>query len=148
MQWEDRTLSNNFRVTLKPERKHDSHGHPLHFLEGTRAELEESGQEVLFSTDLLDQALLEAASNPGKNATPLQYLLACWKRVSRQFKAFKKNGGEDQKIQVVKEARRLCMSYCIFAVTMPDMFKCVKGPSKNIAIANHVTAGILRLEIR
>ncbi|KAL9098844.1 MAG: hypothetical protein Q9163_005565 [Psora crenata] len=121
-QWEDRTLRNIFRVTLGPGEKHDSHGHPLHYLEGTRAELEESGQQLRLSTTLLDQALLEATSDPGKHSNPLQYLLACWKRVSRQFRALKKYGDEDPKFKIAKEARRLCMSYCIFAVTMPDMF--------------------------
>jgi len=29
---------------------------------------------------------------------------------------------EDPKYDILKEARRLCMSYCIFAITMPDMF--------------------------
>ena len=124
-QWEHRILCNIFRVTLRPESKQDSHGYPLNYLEGTRAELEESGQELRLSTSLLDQALLEAASNPGKQTTPLHYLLACWKRVSRQFKALKKYGDEDPKLRMVKEARRLCMSYCIFAITMPDMFKYV-----------------------
>ena len=122
-QWEDRILGNIFRVTLRAEDKQDSHGHPFYFLGGTRAELEESDHELRLSTSLLDQVLLEAASNLGKHSTPLQYLLACWKRVSRQLKALKKYGDQDPKFQIVKEARRLCMSYCVFAITMPDMFK-------------------------
>ena len=120
--WEDRHLCNIFRVTLGPGNKHDNHGHPLYYLGGTRAELEESEQPIRLSTSMLDQALLEAASNVSKDSTPLKYLLGCWKRVSRQFKALRKNGEEDQRFQIVKEARRLCMSYCIFAVTMPEMF--------------------------
>ena len=75
---------------------------------------------------MLDQALLEAASTQGKTTTPLNYLLECWKRVSRHFKGLRKNGEEDPKFQIVKEARRLCMSYCMFAATMPEMFGYVK----------------------
>lgn len=79
------------------------------------------------NTGVLDQALLEAASNIEKTdlartTTPLDYLLDCWKRVSRQHKALKKVGEQDYKFNIVNEARRLCMSYCIFSITMPDMF--------------------------
>ncbi|EEP77058.1 conserved hypothetical protein [Uncinocarpus reesii 1704] len=53
---------------------------------------------------------------------PLEYLLSCWKRVMRLYKGFKKTKPNDPKYEVVKEARRLCLSYCIFAATMPEMF--------------------------
>lgn len=121
-QWEDRVLGNLFRVTLWEEHQHDAHGNHLQFLGGTRLDLEDSGQSVRLNVGILDQALLEAASNLKKGTTPLDYLLRCWKRVSRQFKPLRKAGEEDPKFVIVKEARRLCMSYCIFAITMPDMF--------------------------
>ena len=120
-QWEDRQLSTIFRATLTKGSK-DAHGHNLHYLDGTRAELEDSNQPLRLSTGLLDQALLEAASKFERKTTPLDYLLECWKRVSRHHRNLKKNGEQDPKFQVVKEARRLCMSYCIFAATMPEMF--------------------------
>lgn len=119
--WEDRTLGAIFRLSLKPEVTQDSHGHPLHYVGSVRADLEEQGSPVRLSTETLDQAILEAASNLGETP-PLDYLLACWKRVSRQYRAFKAGSTEDPKYNIIKEARRLCMSYCIFAVTMPDMF--------------------------
>lgn len=126
--WEDRHLCSIFRITLDPGSKYDAQGHPLQYLAGTRTELEESAQPMKMNTSMLDQALLEAATNVEKNNTPLNYLLSCWKRVSRQHKALKKNGEGDPKFKVAKEARRLCMSYCIFAVTMPEMFGCVYQP--------------------
>lgn len=121
-QWEDRILGNLFRVTLSEEHQHDAHGNHLQFLGGTRQDLEDSDQPVRLNVGILDQALLEAASNLKKGTTPLDFLLGCWKRVSRQFKPLRKAGEEDTKFVIVKEARRLCMSYCIFAITMPDMF--------------------------
>lgn len=121
-QWEDRVLGNLFRVTLSEEHQHDGHGNHLQFLGSTRLDLEDSGQPVRMTVGMLDQALLEAASNLKKGTAPLDFLLGCWKRVSKQYKALKKAGEEDPKFVVVKEARRLCMSYCIFAITMPDMF--------------------------
>lgn len=86
-----------------------------------REDLEEQGAAVRLSTAVLDQAILEAASNLG-TTIPLDHLLACWKRVSKQYKGFKAGSTADPKYIIVKEARRLCMSYCIFAVAMPDMF--------------------------
>ena len=121
-QWEDRVLGNLFKITLWEEHHRDAHGNHLQFLEGTRLDLEDSGQSVRLNVGMLDQALLEATSNLKHGVTPLDFLLGCWKRVSRQYKALRKAGEEDPKFVIVKEARRLCMSYCIFAITMPDMF--------------------------
>lgn len=121
-QWEDRVLGNLFRITLWEEHQHDAHGNHLQLLGATRLDLEESGQSARLSVGMLDQALLEAASKLKKDVTPLDFLLGCWKRVSKQFKPLKKAGEEDPKFIIVKEARRLCMSYCIFAITMPEMF--------------------------
>ena len=121
-QWEDRVLGNVFRITLWEELRHDAHGNALQVLAGTRLDLEDSGESVRLNVGILDQALLEAASNLKQGTTPLDFLLGCWKRVSRQYKPLKKAGEQDPKFAIIKEARRLCMSYCIFAITMPDMF--------------------------
>ena len=121
-EWEDRTLSSLFRITLDPERQKDNQGYRLHFLENSRTEIEESGEVPRLSTGVLDQTLLEAASSLDKNTKPLDYFVSCFKKVSRQFKALRRNGEQNSQFQVVKEARRLCMSYCIFAITMPEMF--------------------------
>ncbi|KAL9097339.1 MAG: hypothetical protein Q9165_000766 [Trypethelium subeluteriae] len=117
--WEDRTLSNVFRITLKPEAIHDAHGHPLRFVSEVRVDLVEQGMPIRLATSVLEQALLEAAQQVPQ---PLEYLLGCWKRVSKLFRGMRSGSTEDPKYIVAKEARRLCMSYCIFAVTIPDMF--------------------------
>ncbi|KAI9828554.1 MAG: hypothetical protein M1819_006546 [Sarea resinae] len=119
--WESRLLGNIFRLTLDPNALQDSFGHDLHYVPDVKNDLEEQGGSIKLNTSILDQALLEAASNL-KGTSPLDYLLGCWKRVSRQFRGMKNEGGNDPKYNIVKEARRLCMSYCIFAITMPDMF--------------------------
>ena len=121
-QWENRVLGNLFWFSLDHEQKADTHNNPLYFLQGTREELVETDQPLRLTTGLLDQALLEAASNLKASTTPLDYLLGCWKRVNRQYKLLRKVGEQDPKFITIKEARRLCMSYCIFAITMPDMF--------------------------
>ncbi|KAI4183557.1 MAG: hypothetical protein L6R41_005329 [Letrouitia leprolyta] len=120
-EWEDKVLRGIFRVTLDPFARSDSHGHHLSFVKGVKADLEEQGQPLQLSTATLDQAILEAASNISK-LTPLEYLLACWKRNTAQFKHSKNHGIEEARLDVLKEAKRLCMSYCVFAITMPEMF--------------------------
>ncbi|KAF2471601.1 uncharacterized protein BDR25DRAFT_303110 [Lindgomyces ingoldianus] len=117
--WGDRTISSIFRVTLDPNYTQDAHGHRLYFAEGVKADLEDDGRPLRLTTDTLDQAILEAASSKSEGK-PLDYLLGCWKRVSRMLRGM--HNKKDPKYAVVKEARRLCFSYCIFTVTIPDMF--------------------------
>ncbi|KAL8831689.1 MAG: hypothetical protein Q9170_005185 [Blastenia crenularia] len=119
--WEDKVLRAIFRTTLDPSAKSDGHGHQLHFVKSVRADLADQGQPIRLTTAILDQAILETASGVSK-ITPLDYLLGCWKRVTAQLKHSKTHKAEGSRLDVVKEARRLCMSYCIFAITMPEMF--------------------------
>jgi ubiquitin conjugation factor E4 B len=90
-------------------------------LAGVRSELEEEGLPVRVSVAVLDQAILEAASSAGRQR-PLTYLLPCWKRIQRLYKGFRKAQEDDPKFTIVQEARRLCVSYCVFAITIPEMF--------------------------
>ena len=119
-QWENRTLSHIFRFTLDPNQKTDLSNHKLIYLPQLRKELEDEGAEVLLSKDRLDSAILEAASTIPNNKPVLDYLLPCWKRVVRAFKGLKGYAGA--KDVVLKEAKRLCMSNCIFAVEMPELY--------------------------
>lgn len=133
--WEDRTLSNVFRITLKPEALHDAHGHPLRLVPEVRSELQEQDAAIQLSITVLEQALLEAAQ---QTPEPLEYLLGCWKRISKLYRAMKSGSVDDPKYNIVKEARRLCMSYCIFAVTIPDMFG--QETSSGNSLAKHLLA--------
>ncbi|CAG7985961.1 unnamed protein product [Penicillium olsonii] len=118
--FEDRTLSAVFRLTLKEEGQRDIHGKRT-YLPGLRNELQNEGQDLRIQVSALDQALLEAATM-AERQRPLDYLLPCWKRITKLSKGLRRTGDDDPKYQVLVEARRLCMSYCIFAITMPEMF--------------------------
>lgn len=122
--FEDRTLSAFFKVTLREDRQKDIHGQRLIYLPSLRSELEDQGRELRIETASLDQALLEAASNAQQK--PLDYLLPCWKRICRVYRS-RRGREDDPKFAIISEARRLCMSYCLFAVTMPEMFGCVNS---------------------
>jgi ubiquitin conjugation factor E4 B len=134
--WEDRTLSNIFRITLDEAHTQDAHGHKLYFASGAKSDLEDEGRPVRLSTDLLDSVILEAASSQTQGSA-LEYLMSCWKRVSKVLKNLTNKTGP--RFNVVKEARRLCFSYCIFAATMPDMFG-EEAPAEN-ALADRLLLG-------
>ncbi|TAQ85089.1 hypothetical protein B7494_g6589 [Chlorociboria aeruginascens] len=118
--WEHKALSHAFRITLDSDEPTDSPNHRSLYLKGLRQDLEDEGAEVRLTRDRLDSALLEAASAVPHNKSVLDYLLPCWKRINKALKGLK--GYADQKDEILKEARRLCLSYCIFAVSMPDLF--------------------------
>ncbi|RMZ66057.1 ubiquitin conjugation factor E4 [Pyrenophora seminiperda CCB06] len=117
--WEDRALSNIFRITLDQSHTQDVHGSKLYYVESARRDLEEAGRPIRFSTHMLDSVILDAASSQ-THGSALEYLMSCWKRLCRTLKAVTNKTGP--RFEVMKEARRLCFSYCIFAVTMPEMF--------------------------
>ena len=125
--WEDRILSSNFRITLKQDQKD---GVQLSYLPGVKAELEAADSPLRISLDVLEQAILEAASQT-PNGKPLEYLLGCWKRVSKLWRSTRTGNADDPKFKIVKEARRLCMSYCIFAATMPEEMFGLEASNKN-----------------
>lgn len=120
--WQDRTLRGIFRASLKPEESRDAHGHQLVFLASTKEDLIADGSPLLVNTEKLDGVITEVATAaPGGKS--FEYLLACFKRVARAIRGTKFSGPEDPKQDILKETRRLCMSYCVFAVTMPEMFE-------------------------
>jgi len=127
-------------VTLDSESKTDAHGKPLYYLEGLRSDLSDEDAPLLLKTGHLDQALTEAgtkAANSGED--PLDYLLSCWKRVGRTMRNMKLGDGENPRYETMKEVRRLCMSYCCFAVSMPEMFDA--SPKADNPLVKHLLAG-------
>ena len=83
-------------------------------------ELNESGEPLKLSVNTLDQALMEAASSYPHDKPLMNYFLPCWKRAVKASLQFK--GTEGPKFEVHEEAKRLCMSGCLFALTMPDLY--------------------------
>ena len=52
----------------------------------------------------------------------MEFLLGCWKRITRLNRSNRSNDANDPKIGILKDARRICHSYAMFTVTLPDMF--------------------------
>ncbi|KAJ2983669.1 hypothetical protein NUW58_g6211 [Xylaria curta] len=118
--WSDRVLSEVFLVTLDGSRTINARGAKLTYLPELRAELEQTGEPVKLSTSSIDAALLEAASHVPKSKALLDYFLPCWKRVMKATRPSRRPPPEKEAILI--EAKRLCMSNCIFALTMPEYF--------------------------
>jgi ubiquitin conjugation factor E4 B len=120
-QWTDRTLRSIFRVTLREDQKTDAFNNRILYLTDLKQEKDEAGSASLLELANLDQAIIEAASQT-RDKKPLGYLLTCWKRVMRLWRTARGGNSKDPKYQILREAKRLCLGYCIFAATMPDMF--------------------------
>lgn len=120
--WQDRTLRGIFRASLKPEETRDAHGHQLIFLASTSEDLTADGAPLLLNTERLDGVITEVAT-AAPDGKVFEFLLSCFKRVARAIRGARFSGPEDPKQEILKETRRLCMSYCVFAVTMPEMFE-------------------------
>ncbi len=133
-QWEDRTIRSVFRLSLDPSQTKDSQGN-VHFLAQLREELVDEAKPLLLTTDLLEQAIMEAGANLGK-LTPHDWLFGCWKRITRLSKPVKDRTPDNNRWSVLTEARRLCMSWCILSITSPDVFEATY--SGVAALANHL----------
>ncbi|KAI1084660.1 ubiquitin conjugation factor E4 [Whalleya microplaca] len=118
--WSDRVLGDIFRVTLDESRTVDSRGVKLTYLPELRSELEQSDEPIKLTASSIDSAILEAARYLPTNKALLDYLLPCWKRVMKATRPSRRPPPEKE--EVVNEAKRLCMSNCIFALTMPEYF--------------------------
>lgn len=124
--WSDRVLSDIFLVTLDETRTVDARGTKLTYLPELKAELEQSGEPLKLGASSIDAAILEAANHVPTNKALLDYLLPCWKRVVRASRPSRRPSPEKE--AVLQEAKRLCMSNCVFALTMPEYFSREPNP--------------------
>jgi ubiquitin conjugation factor E4 B len=116
----NRVLSSIFRISVNPHSMSIGGGQRLTFLPNLNEELNESGEPLKLSIASLDQAILEAANAIPKDKPLLSYLLPCWKRAVKAASNFKGTSGP--RFEVHEESKRLCMSHCLFALTMPDLY--------------------------
>ncbi|KAF2155553.1 ubiquitin fusion degradation protein-2 [Myriangium duriaei CBS 260.36] len=138
-QWEHRNLSQTFRLSVESDGNKDASGKRIFFLKGLSADLSNDKQSLLINVGQLDGALTEAgtlAAAAGED--PFDYLLGCWKRASKLVRSTKTLEAENPKVIVAKEARRLCMSYCLFACSMPEMFEASSRPTN--PLTDHLLA--------
>jgi len=127
----DRVLSHIFRVTVDPTKTSENNGHTLAFLPNLSQELSDEGAPLKLSIDRLEEAIMEAATAFPHDKPLLDYLLPCWKRVNKNIKL--QRNPTQQKNDILKEARRLCFSNCIFALTVPELFRYLYFLSRSLS---------------
>lgn len=115
----DASLARIFRISVNPDKTQDLHGHRLRFLASSSSELQESAPLKL-SIDNLDQYLFEVGQNLPPQQSLFEYMLSCYKRASDMAGSLYRSPPEKQAL--VKEAKRLAVSHCIFALTLPDLY--------------------------
>ncbi|KAK4451827.1 ubiquitin conjugation factor E4 [Podospora aff. communis PSN243] len=128
----DRILMNIFKITVDPSRETDSTGNRLTYLPNLAQELADEDAPLKLSVDRLEEAIMEAATAWPAEKPLFDYLLPCWKRAIRAFRLLR--GPAPQKEEILKEARRLCFSDCIFAVTMPELFSREPNPQHDTLV--------------
>jgi ubiquitin conjugation factor E4 B len=116
----NRVLSSVFRISVNPHSMSIGGGQRLTFLPNLNEDLNESGEPLKLSTACLDQAILEAANAIPQDKPLMSYLLPCWKRAAKAASNFRGTSGP--RFEVHEESKRLCMSHCLFALTMPDLY--------------------------
>ncbi|KAK3948821.1 ubiquitin elongating factor core-domain-containing protein [Pseudoneurospora amorphoporcata] len=141
-EWTDKLLTSILRVSLDPNQTFDSSGHNLTYLPGLSQEIRSEGQEPLLSIDRFQEAVMEAGSLYPRSKPLFEYFLACWKRVNR-FRISRASTPEKE--EALKEAKRLCFSNCIFAVTMPEMFSREPDP-KHDSLVPYILDGVAKEE--
>jgi ubiquitin conjugation factor E4 B len=131
--FESRILANIFRITVDEQNKTVVSGQKLIYLPNLKQELEDSGEPPRLSVGSLDSALMEACGKLPRNKPILDYLLPCWKRITKSLKSLR--GQAPAKDALLKEARRLCMSHCIFAITVPELYGREEGSFKDSLVS-------------
>ncbi|KAL7273982.1 Ubiquitin conjugation factor E4 [Rhizina undulata] len=118
--WEDKTLGVIFQVGLQPGPR--TKEYPV--LDNLRKDLEEEfgeGKAPYLSTAVLDQLIIEACGKAREK--PLQYLVSSWRRATKIERETAASRLDQHKNHVLKEAKRLCISYAQYCITIPDMFE-------------------------
>ncbi|KAI5809660.1 ubiquitin elongating factor core-domain-containing protein [Peziza echinospora] len=119
--WEDKALGIIFRISVHEQ---PANGH--YQLKALREELESEGEPVRLSTGILDQAILSVCSSSHLKIPPFDHLLASWKRaVNYQRNLRPIDKGDENKITILAEAKRMALCYAQYCITMPEMFESV-----------------------
>ncbi|KAI3960488.1 hypothetical protein MKW98_002987 [Papaver atlanticum] len=120
---EDIIIRKIFLVTLVDSMDKDSR---VIYLELTAAEILSEGKPLLLSHDLMERVLIDRLSGQFVGVEPpFVYLVGCYRRAGEEGK--KITGMKDKSLfsamdAVVKQAKRLSVSYCRIHLGNPDMF--------------------------
>lgn len=134
---EDIILRKIFLVTLTDSADTDPR---IVYLELTAAEVLSEGKDLRLSRDLMERVLIDRLSGSFQSAEPpLQYLIGCYGRANDEGKKITsmkdKNLRSEMEI-VVKQAKKLTVSYCRIHLANPELFG---GASSNNSSQSNVS---------
>lgn len=131
--WSDKIIGDVFRVTLDSNRTQTLDGRAVkEFLPNTAEETAQEGAPSKLTMQNMDPAILEGASRQPHSRPLLSYLLPCFRRVVKIKASLRLPTPE--KLALLDEAKRLCGSYIVFAVTMPELFSREPNPSHDTLV--------------
>ncbi|KAL1824473.1 hypothetical protein ACET3Z_011251 [Daucus carota] len=120
---EDIILRKIFLVSLLDSMESDSR---VVYLEMTAAEILSEGKDLRLSRDLMERVLIDRLSGNFVAAEPpFTYLLGCYRRAYDEGKkvlSMKDKNLSADMVAVIKQARKLAVSYCRIHLGNPDMF--------------------------
>ncbi|KAL2891200.1 Ubiquitin conjugation factor E4 [Ceratocystis lukuohia] len=119
----DRILQTILQATVDPENHtlKSNKNVQLTFLPNLSAELASENQPLKLNTGILDSAILEATSIFPQSKPLLHYLLPAWSR-AQTLRRTPTRDMTSEKTEVLEEAKRMCISNCMFALAMPMLF--------------------------
>ncbi|KAI3417196.1 uncharacterized protein J3R85_014674 [Psidium guajava] len=120
---EDIILRKIFLVTLGGSSETDPR---IVYLELTAAEVLSEGKELRLSRDLMERVLIDRLSGSFPNAEPpFRYLIGCYSRAfdeGRKIGSMKDKNVKSEMEDVVKQAKKLAVSYCRIHLGNPELF--------------------------
>ncbi|XP_051121088.1 probable ubiquitin conjugation factor E4 [Andrographis paniculata] len=120
---EDIILRKIFLVSLVDSMESDSR---VVYLEMTAAEILSEGKELKVSRENLERIIIDRLSGNFPAAEPpFQYLINCYRRAydeGRKITSMKDKNVRSEMETVVKQAKKLAVSYCRIHLGNPDMF--------------------------
>ncbi|KAI4321341.1 hypothetical protein MLD38_034737 [Melastoma candidum] len=123
---EDIILRKIFLVTLTEPSSSSPVDPRIAYLELTAAEILSEGRDLRLSRDLLERVLIDRLSGSFPGAEPpFEYLVGCYRRAfdeSKKISSMKDAAFRSQMEDAVRQARKLCVSYCRIHLSNPEMF--------------------------
>ncbi|XP_075645294.1 putative ubiquitin conjugation factor E4 [Castanea sativa] len=119
---EDIILRKIFLVSLTDSESPDPR---IVYLELTAAEILSESKELRLSGDLMERILVDRLSASATAEPPFQYLVGCYRRAydeSKKISSMKDPNLRSQLDSVVKQAKKLCVSYCRIHLGNPELF--------------------------
>lgn len=117
------------------------------YLELTAAEILSEGKELRLSRDCMERVLIDRLSGDfsvaGDGESTFQYLIGCYQRAHDEAKKIanmKDKNLRSEMEAVVKQAKKLCVSYCRIHLANPELF-----PSRNLGSAGAGASPLLPL---